>query len=335
MIARSPRLKQQPRWQEELRDAVTRPAELWALLELDPALLPAATFSAQSFRLKVPRGFVAQMRRGDLRDPLLLQVMPAAAEQQIEPGYTTDPVGDLDVMPTPGLLRKYQGRALLITSPACAVNCRYCFRRHFPYAEARDLEPQFQAALTAIAGDTSITEVILSGGDPLLLPDERLAALAAALDAIPHVRRLRVHTRLPVVLPARVDTQLLDWLTHGRLKPVVVLHSNHANELASAQLEACGRLKGAGITLLNQSVLLAGINDDADVLMRLSERLFEAGVLPYYLHALDRVQGSAHFEVPQPRALELIETLRFRLPGYLVPRLVREVAGQPYKLPLT
>jgi EF-P beta-lysylation protein EpmB len=261
-------------------------------------------------------------------------VLPLAAELDATSGYGTDPVGDMDSRAAPGLLHKYHGRALLIATGACAVHCRYCFRRHFPYAEESALQHGWQPALDRLAADTSIDEVILSGGDPWSLSDRRLRQLTDALQAIPHVRRLRVHTRYPIVLPERVDCGLLDWLSGLRLQKVVVMHANHAREIDEPVRDACRKLVGAGATLLNQSVLLSGVNDTVEALAALSEALFETQVLPYYLHVLDKVQGAAHFDVGQARALRLHEELTARLPGYLVPRLVREVPGAPAKTPV-
>lgn len=323
-----------PEWQAALANAVTDPAELLDLMGLDRALLPAARVAARLFPLRVPRGYAARMRRGDAHDPLLRQVLPLAAEHDEVPGFTRDAVGDLASLQGVGLLHKYRGRALLIATGACAVNCRFCFRRHFPYAAANASRAAFRDALACIERDESLEEIILSGGDPLSLSDRRLAALAQALDAIPHLKRVRIHTRQPVVLPERVDDSLLDWLAGGRLRRVMVIHANHANEIDGAVADALARLRGAGVTLLNQAVLLAGVNDSENALAELSERLFDTGVLPYYLHLLDRVQGTAHFEVPEDRAKALIAALRARLPGYLVPRLVREEAGEPAKTPV-
>jgi EF-P beta-lysylation protein EpmB len=235
-------------------------------------------------------------------------------------------------MVAPGVLHKYQGRVLLTATGACAVHCRYCFRRHFPYTDANPAADQWCAALAHIAGDKSITEVILSGGDPLTLSDRRLENFTRQLEVIPHVRRLRLHTRLPIVLPERVNDELRGWLGATRLKTVVVVHANHAQEIDASVRVALAHLKGAGVELLNQSVLLRGINDSADALARLSEVLFDAGVLPYYLHMLDKVQGAAHFEVDETAARSLMAELNRRLPGYLVPRLVREIAGSPGKV---
>lgn len=325
---------QPARWQLLWREAVSDPRELLRLLDLEHAaetLLPNAD---TGFPLRVPRGFVARMRRGDAFDPLLLQVLPSAAELGEVPGFTRDAVGDLAARATGGVLHKYTGRALLIATGSCAVHCRYCFRRHFPYADETAAANRWEAALAHLRADDSIDEVILSGGDPLSLATHKLAELGHALVRITHVRRLRIHTRLPIVLPERVDAELTQWLGTLGLPCVVVLHANHANEIDASVRAACARLRGAGATLLNQSVLLAGINDNAGALCDLSERLFEAGVLPYYLHQLDRVAGAAHFEVGDAQALALAEAVRARLPGYLVPRLVREVAGESSKRPL-
>ena len=329
------RLPAQPlRWQELWRDAVTDPRELLALLDLshraDDLVAPADT----GFAMRVPRGFVARMKRGDADDPLLLQVLPRAAELGDVPGFARDAVGDLDARAGRGVLHKYHGRALLIATGSCAVNCRYCFRRHFPYGEETAASSRWQSAIAELRADASIEEVILSGGDPLSLSTAKLAELTDALATIPHIRRLRIHTRLPIVLPERVDAELVDWLSHLPFGRVVVVHANHANELDATVAHAAAGLRAAGATLLNQSVLLRGVNDDADTLQALSERLFECGVLPYYLHQLDRVAGAAHFEIGDDRARALVDRLAARLPGYLVPRLVREIPGAASKTPL-
>jgi len=321
-------------WQQELAEAITSPEELATALGLSPADLAGADEAGRHFRLRVPRSFVARMRRGDPGDPLLRQVLPAAAELADQAEYVADPVGESAALRTPALLQKYRGRALLITTQACAVHCRYCFRREFPYAEHSGDAPRWSEALAAIASDPSLEEIILSGGDPLSLSNARLENLTRALAAIPHVRRIRVHTRQPVVLPSRVDEGLLRWLRTSTRPIVFVLHVNHPNELDTELAAACAKLRATGVTLLNQSVLLAGVNDDVQVLAELSLRLFAAGVLPYYLHALDRVRGSAHFAVPDERAQALAGQLAAGLPGYLVPRLVREVPGAPAKVGL-
>ena len=318
-------------WRSELALAYRDPARLLAELGIDPAAVP--WLAGSGFPLRVPRGYVRRMRRGDPRDPLLRQVLPVTLENHPRPGFVKDPVGDGQALAAPGLLHKYRGRALLMLTGACAVHCRYCFRRHFPYGESGSRPADWDAALDYLAGEPSISEVILSGGDPLTLPDKRLALLARRLDAMPHLRRLRIHSRLPVVLPERIDDSLLAWLGEMRLQRVLVIHANHGNEIDDQVRDALTRLAAAGVTLLNQSVLLEGVNDDAGVLAELSERLFAAGVLPYYLHLLDRVAGAAPFEVPAERALTIHQALLRRLPGYLVPRLVREEAGAPHKLP--
>ncbi len=321
------------RWQRELADAITDPRELLAALGLPAELAEPARRAAQSFGLRVPRSFLARMRRGDVHDPLLRQVLPLGEELLQTAGFTADPLGEAAARRTPQLLQKYAGRALLITTEACAVHCRYCFRREFPYSPP-DTGSRWGEALQVIAQDAGIEEVILSGGDPLSLSDARLTQLTDALAAIPHVKRLRVHTRQPVVLPSRVDDGLLAWLRGIRLPVVVVLHINHPNEIDGLVRAACAALRAAGVTLLNQSVLLRGVNDDVDTLQRLSCALMEAGVLPYYLHLQDRVRGTAHFEVDESVARELIDGLMRRLSGYLVPKLVREVAGAASKLPV-
>lgn len=317
-------------WQVELQQGVRDTAELWRLLELPEALRPA-TYESPAFPLKVPRGFVARMRKGDPADPLLRQVLPLHAETQAMPGFIADPVGDGDAVAVPGTLHKYHGRALIITTGACAIHCRYCFRREFPYADHHALGAAWPQTLAYLAAHDDIHEVILSGGDPLLQSDARLAAMFASLAAIPHLRTLRVHTRLPIVLPSRVTRELLSVFTQQRLTPVVVVHANHPQELDATTADALRSMANAGIRLFNQAVLLRGVNDDADCLARLCTRIFELGVTPYYLHLLDRVQGAAHFEVAEAEALALHSTLEARLPGYLVPRLVREVPGAPAK----
>lgn len=327
MILRSPALRQTPAWQSALARAITDPAELLTVLELDARLLPAARAAARLFPLRAPRGYVARMRKGDAADPLLRQVLPLDLECESAAGFTADPVGDLAALAVPGVLHKYHGRVLLTATGACAVHCRYCFRRHFPYADASASTDQWRGALDYVRHDRSLKEVILSGGDPLSLSDRRLSAFVRALARIPHVERLRIHTRLPIVLPERIDDDMLAWLTGTRLHPVMVVHANHANELDDRVVRALSCLHRAGVTLLNQSVLLKGVNDSAEALIALSEALMAARVLPYYLHLLDRVAGAAHFEVDESRARALMRAISARLPGYLVPRLAREEVG--------
>lgn len=323
-------------WKHALADAVRDPAELLALLDLPPDLLAGCDEPWRHFPLRVPRGFVARMRKGDPDDPLLRQILARADETAAAPpGYLDDPVGDLAARRRPGLLHKYRGRVLLIVTGACALHCRYCFRRHFPYGAENAAPADWSATLDYLRGDPSIEEVILSGGDPLMLDDRRLGALAEELAAIPHLKRLRLHTRLPIVLPERVEPRLVAWLTRSRLQPVVVLHANHPREIDDSVTAALEPLRAARVTLLNQAVLLRGVNDSAEIQCGLSEALFRAGVLPYYLHLLDRVRGAAHFEVSEARAREILAKVRGRVPGYLVPRLVREIQGRPAKVPLS
>lgn len=321
-------------WRQAWREAVRDPRELLDMLGLGQLAATLSDGAATRFPLRVPRGFVARMRHGDPADPLLRQVLPILEEDRIVPGFGLDAVGDADARRGGGVIHKYNGRALLIATGSCAVHCRYCFRRHYPYAEDTAAAAGWREAVELIRADASIHEVILSGGDPLSLATHKLAELTDALRGIPHLRRLRLHTRLPVVLPERVDAGLLDWL-HGLPWPVaVVVHANHASEFDDSVDAALAALRGAGATLLNQAVLLRGVNDTVDALAALCERGHAAGVLPYYLHQLDRVAGAAHFEVADAEALVLHAGLAARLPGYLVPKLVREVAGQPGKTPL-
>ncbi|MET1162110.1 MAG: EF-P beta-lysylation protein EpmB, partial [Pseudoxanthomonas sp.] len=291
--------------------------------------------AAAQFPLRVPRGFVARMRAGDPHDPLLRQVLPLDDEMRVVPGFASlDAVGDAAARVGAGLLQKYRGRALLVATGSCAVNCRSCFRRHFPYAEETAARSGWRNAIDSIRYDQSIEEVILSGGDPLSLATSKLAELTDALNDVPHLRRLRIHTRLPVVLPQRVDAALLEWLSRLPWPVAIVLHANHANEFDTHVDAALADLRGVGAQLLNQAVLLRGVNDSVQALADLSERGFAAGVLPYYLHQLDQVAGVAHFQVQDDEAKRLHAALAARVSGYLVPRLVREVAGDTGKRPL-
>lgn len=317
-------------WQAELKSLTTNPADLIQALDLDPShhdLLDLAS----PFPLRVPRDFLQRIARGSINDPLLRQILPVPEEKQFEPGYSTDPVGEQERNTVPGLIHKYKGRVLLIVSSSCPIHCRYCFRREFPYENNRISRQDWEGPLDYIQRSGDIREVILSGGDPLSVPDHHLAWLIEHLDGIRHLKRLRIHTRFPVVIPSRITDGLIEILTTTRLTPSVVIHCNHPDEISPAVFSALERLRGAGISLFNQSVLLRGVNDDATTLVALSEKLFEAGVTPYYLHLLDRVQGAAHFEVPEAEAQKLHLALQAELPGYLVPRLVREESGMPAK----
>ncbi|MDQ3039225.1 MAG: EF-P beta-lysylation protein EpmB [Pseudomonadota bacterium] len=323
-----------PRWQQLWRDAVRDPIELLTMLGLDDMAARVSTSAAAQFPLRVPRGFVSRMRHGDPHDPLLRQVLPLDDEERIVAGFTLDAVDDAAARSANGVLQKYHGRALLLATGSCAIHCRYCFRRHFPYSEDTAARDGWRDAIDAIHSDASIDEIILSGGDPLSLSTRKLTELTDALAGITHIRRLRIHSRLPVVLPERIDAGLLHWIENLPWPVVMVIHANHANEFDADVDAALAQLRGKGTTVLNQAVLLRGVNDSVDALAALSERSHAAGALPYYLHQLDRVTGTAHFEVSDDRALALHAGLAARLSGYLVPRLVREIAGDPGKRPL-
>jgi EF-P beta-lysylation protein EpmB len=319
-------------WQQALADIITNPKELFAELKLKPELIDAAYRATELFQLRVPRAFVARMRVGDPMDPLLLQVLPRDAEFQQVPGFEYHPLKEQAANPVPGLLHKYPGRALLIVTGSCAVNCRYCFRRHFPYEDNNPGTKGWEAALDYIAQDSSITEVIYSGGEPLLLKDQQLQDLTEKIAAISHVQRLRIHTRFPVVIPQRVTPELVSVLADTRLQTVVVLHANHANEIDIEVGRAMQKFRQANIVLLNQAVLLKNINDSVQAQVDLAEALFSVGILPYYLHVLDKVQGAAHFDVSEEQAKALILQMQKQLSGYLVPKLVKEQAGMLSKI---
>lgn len=323
-----------PDWKRLWREAVRDPHELLALLDLQGRVEGLSAGACAQFPLRVPRGFVARMRAGDPHDPLLRQVLPLDEELRPMPGFSLDAVGDAAARSGRGLIRKYEGRALLIATGSCAIHCRYCFRRHYPYAEDTAAAGQWADTVAAIDADPGITEVILSGGDPLALVTAKLAELSDRLAGIAHLRRLRIHTRLPIVLPERVDHELQLWLHRLPWPTTIVVHANHAREFDANVDAAMLRLRETGAVVLNQAVLLRGVNDSIEALSALAERGFAAGVLPYYLHQLDRVQGSAHFEVDDARAKHLHAELHARLPGYLVPRLVREIPGDVGKRPL-
>lgn len=314
-----------------MRSAIRDPAQLCRLLGLPQELEAAARRAAESFPVFVPLGYLARIQPGDPHDPLLRQVLPLVDELDTPAGYSADPVGDGPATAVPGLLWKYEARVLMVTTGACPVHCRYCFRRHFPYDDLPSSRDPWKPALDYIAADPSITEVLLSGGDPLTRTDPQLAGLAARLGQIKHLRRLRIHTRMPIMIPERVNSDLLAWLGNSRLARIVVVHVNHPAEIDPAVARALGRMVDAGIPVLNQSVLLRGVNDDLETLLELSQRLIDLRVMPYYLHQLDRVAGAAHFEVPAVRGVELIRAMRARLPGYAVPRYVTEEAGKENK----
>ena len=319
-------------WQKQLATAIREPALLLDLLDLTGKVRDYAEDSP--FSLLVPLSFVQRMVPGDPQDPLLRQVLPTLAESQFVGGFSADPVGDSLAETSPGVLQKYAGRTLLIAAGSCAVNCRYCFRREYPYADApRSLE-DWGAALAGLSGDSRVDEIILSGGDPLTLNDNRLRTLLELIARQPGISRVRIHSRMPIVLPARVTQQLLDLLGEFRFQTIMVVHANHGNEIANDCAEALQRLVRSGIPVLNQAVLLRSINDTADAQELLCRRLINLGVIPYYLHQLDRVSGAAHFESAETEGQAIIRELRNRLPGYAVPRYVREISGRSSKTPI-
>lgn len=319
-------------WHAQLRDAIQQPQELLNLLGLTATDVGLLEEACHDFPMKVPRAFVDRMQPGDPHDPLLRQVLASAAELVSPADYSRDPVGETGAaIQRPGIIHKYTGRALLIVTAGCAVNCRYCFRRHFPYGDNQNSRMAWREALDYIRRDPTIEEVIFSGGDPLIATDAQLADLTDLVGAIAHVKRLRIHSRLPIVLPDRVTDALVQATTHPSLQTVMVIHANHAAEIDQTVAAAIARLRDAGVTSLNQAVLLRGVNDSVAAQADLAQALFEAGVLPYYLHLLDKVQGAAHFNVPETEAVELMHDLSATLPGYLVPRLVTEQAGAPAK----
>lgn len=320
-----------PEWQAALSEVITDPLELSRLLHLDPNTLQIPSLH---FPLRVPRSFVARMQKGNPHDPLLLQILPTGAEKQITSGYTHDPLAEKKANPLPGLLHKYYGRVLWLMGSACAVHCRYCFRQHFPYSDNLPGRTGWKALYQYIQADSSIEEIILSGGDPLFNKDAILADLTHQVATIPHVKTLRIHTRLPIVIPERITQACIDWMTSTRLTPVIVIHSNHPQELDATVLDALRSLRNASIPVFNQAVLLKGINDQSEVLIQLIKQLFLVGVLPYYLHLLDKVQGTAHFEVSLEKAKTLMTEISSQLPGYLVPKLVEEKPGFSFKYPM-
>ncbi|TVR12672.1 MAG: EF-P beta-lysylation protein EpmB [Planctomycetota bacterium] len=318
-------------WRQELAQSLRDPDALWQYLQLPPEHLPAARALAKEFPLVAPMPFVRRITPQTMNDPLLMQLCPVAAEAQAVPGFSHDPVGERLAQVQPGMLRKYHGRALLITTSSCAIHCRYCFRRHFPYAQRARGPGWWRPAIAHIAADDSIDEVILSGGDPLMLSDEQLAQVVSEIAAIQHVQRLRIHSRLPIMIPQRLDLSCRQWLNQDSLQMVLVLHANHAQEIDEQVCQSLQPLRQEGVHLLNQAVLLRGINDSAQAQRLLGERLLSAGVLPYYLHALDPVAGAAHFHIGDQEAIAIMDELHRLTAGYLVPRLVREVPGEAGK----
>lgn len=318
-------------WQRQLSEVITSVDELWALLELPAGELEAARLAARQFPLKVPRGFAARMERGNLADPLLRQVLAHGDELRNVPGYVTDPLEENAANPLPGVLHKYASRVLVVAGSACAVHCRYCFRRHFPYEDNGFPQARLEQLATYLEAHPSVNEVIFSGGDPLVASNQRVRQWLTRLAQIPGLRRIRFHSRTPVVIPERLDEGLLEAFSASHLPVILVLHANHPREVDGRLGTALAPFRKAGVTLLNQSVLLAGVNDDAGILAGLSEALFAAGVLPYYLHVPDRVAGAAHFDRGDEAATTIYRELTALLPGFLLPRLAREVPGEAAK----
>lgn len=321
----------EPNWQKELSNAISDVASLYKLLELP---LSSEFYTPAKFPLRVPHAFIHKMKKGDPNDPLLRQILPDIAESLPVAGYTADPLDENTHNPIKGLLHKYQSRALVTVTGACAVHCRYCFRQHFDYGANLPNSQDIRQICQYIANDKNINEVLLSGGDPLNINNRRFNEWIGSLSDIENVKTIRIHTRLPAILPNRIDNELIDILENCPKNIVMVLHINHANEIDSTLAQKCQILKHHSVVLLNQSVLLKGVNDNAETLCELSHALFDIGVLPYYLHVLDKVSGSAHFDVPIDGAIQIYWQLLEKLSGYLVPKLVQEVSGKPYKVPI-
>ncbi len=320
-------------WQKELANVVTDPNLLLEMLNISPDEYLQHFNARQLFPVRVPRPFIKRMAQGDFNDPLLKQVMPLSDEFITTPGYLSDPLEEHNTV-AEGLLHKYKHRVLLIVKAGCAINCRYCFRRHFPYQDNSPNKARWQSALNYIKNHAEVNEVIFSGGDPLMASDEHLIWLIEQIEVISHVKRLRIHTRLPVVIPQRITQKLITKLSISRLKPTFVFHVNHANEINDNFDKALEPIRAARIAMFNQSTLLKGVNDNAQTLAQLSEGLFDCGIQPYYLHMFDAVQAAAHFDVGNKKAIEIMQELMAILPGFLVPKLVREIAGEANKTPI-
>lgn len=326
-------IPEQTSWQKELAAAFSDPAKLLDYLAIDPAPFRSSFAARKLFPLRVPLPFVNRMEPGNPQDPLLMQVMTSRQEFVQVPGYTTDPLAE-QATPLPGLLHKYDNRVLLMVRTGCAINCRYCFRRHFPYQDNSPNQSGFSDVAQYIEQRSQINEIILSGGDPLMAKDQQLSALFTLLEPIKHLTRIRIHTRLPVVIPARITDQFIELCRQSRFNIVMVLHINHGNEIDHSVTDMAQQLKRAGVTLLNQAVLLKGVNDDAATQINLSEQLFNAGIMPYYLHLLDKVAGASHFDSAEATAIAMMREMHRQLPGFLVPKLVREIGGEAHKTPI-
>jgi EF-P beta-lysylation protein EpmB len=317
-------------WQRQLQEAISSPKELLTQLKLEKHLSPALKKVTEQFPLRVPQAFVARMEKNNINDPLLRQVLPMLEELTSPDEYSADPVQEQHLAFT-GLVRKYRGRVLLMVNGHCAVNCRYCFRRHFPYDDHKLSRQQWLTVINEIADDSSIEEVIYSGGDPLASSDKQLSWLTEEINNIPHIKRLRIHSRLPVVIPDRITDASVNWMQAFKGQTIFVFHINHGNEIDAQLSKAANKLKNAGILLLNQSVLLRGVNDCPDTLKSLSDQLFNIGILPYYLHLLDPVSGASHFDLPLDKAEDIYRQFMDKTSGYLVPKLVKEVPGMGSK----
>jgi L-lysine 2,3-aminomutase (EC 5.4.3.2) len=323
--------EEQTSWSHELKRAITQLPELLKELDLPADLAATHIGATKTFRLLVPRPYLSRIEKGNLNDPLLLQVLPQHQELADVEGYLKDPLQEANHTPQKALVHKYESRVLVITTGICAVNCRYCFRRHFPYGDNQLAQSEWQSVIDYVTNDKNINEVILSGGDPLMLKDKVLAERVRSLESIAHLKRLRIHTRLPVVIPSRIDDELIYWMSQSRLSIVLVTHINHANEIDQAVESAMLRLKQIGVTLLNQGVLLKNVNDSVEAQVDLSNRLFQVGLLPYYMFTFDPVAGAAHFDIPIEDAQRLMGEVTKKLPGYLVPKLAKEIPGRASK----
>lgn len=318
-------------WSQHLSQAITSLPELIKHLGLPESLIEQGIEAQQSFKLLVPRPYLSRIEHGNLSDPLLLQILPSSAEMQTVLGYSKDPLEEADHNPQKAIVHKYKRRLLVITTGTCAVNCRYCFRRHFPYGDNQLAQAEWQSVIDYLKVHPDVNEVILSGGDPLMMKDALLANKVRQIEALPQIKRLRIHSRLPVVIPARVCDEMLDWINESRLDIIMVWHINHANEIDEELAQAAFKLKQAGVTVLNQGVLLKGINDTVEAQVNLSEAVFDAGILPYYMFTLDPVEGAAHFDITIEDAQKLMGKVAAELPGYLVPKLAKEIPGKTSK----
>lgn len=331
ILTQEPAIREEQNWLNILKNAISDPKVLLKTLNLPEQDFEQSLNARKLFALRVPQPFVDKMEKGNPQDPLFLQVMCSDLEFVQAEGFSTDPLEEQNANAVPNILHKYQNRLLFMVKGGCAVNCRYCFRRHFPYDENPGNKKSWQQAVDYIAAHPEIEEVIFSGGDPLMAKDNELEWLIKRLENLPHLQRLRIHTRLPVVIPQRITDEFCALLAESRLQSVIVTHINHPNEIDAVFYTAMQKLKAAQVTLLNQSVLLKGINDNAQTLKVLSDKLFQTGILPYYLHLLDKVQGASHFLIEDEQAMRIYKTLQSLTSGYLVPKLAREIAGEPNK----